>query len=566
MAFLFGKGGQKFLIATIFMVFIIVGGVMWALVMLRDEAIDTHLKIAELHAATFSEHLGQTILTIDYTMSTLAEAVFDEEDDAVIGAALSKALRDSPFIRSLSVLNINGEATISSNPQNVGKKIPLDGFIPVPVFDESIPRFAKTLSGRDLYDGAKIDANKRLGVDELSFTPIIKKVLIGKKDSYLLATLNNEYFLRKYAQSMGAQNGYADIVLIDGTTLASTDKNAKVGFLDPFVAKILAKGVDYSFVNAAEENNRTLEAYRVVKNLPLAVSVRLDYDKTLVKWEKQRLNVLLVTTILVILSATLTLLLIIRHKKQQIMEEQALKSKMVAMSEMISMIAHQWRQPLAMLSGIYANILDAYEYEELTDEYLRKKTTQASGILKYLSKTIDDFRGFFRPDEEKKEFCLCAAVEDAMRLMYSQLSSNGLKIYLNDKLFSDAFDRGCDVYMPFVGYKNEFVQVVFALLKNSSEAIMRSKIEHGEIRVSARVERKAYIVEITDNGGGVLEEAEDKIFDPYFTTKHDYMGAGMGLYMAKRAIEKNMKGKLYFENEHGGAKFYIELSKDGINE
>ncbi|HRF57033.1 MAG TPA: sensor histidine kinase [Campylobacterales bacterium] len=566
MAFLFGNSGRKFLIATIFMGFAIVGGVMWALVMLRDEAIDTHLKIAELHAATFSEHLGQTVLTIDYTMSTLAEAVFDEEDDVVIGAALSKALRDSPFLRSLSVLNIDGEVSISSNPQNIGKKISLDGFIPIPAFDESIPRFANTLIGRDLYDGVKIDANKPLKANELSFTPIIKKVLIGKKDGYLLATLNNEYFLRKYSQSMDNQKGYADIVLIDGTTLASTDKNIKIGFLDASVANIVSKGADYSFVNATNSAKRTLEAYRVVKNLPLAVSVRLDYDKTLIKWEKQRLNVLFVTTILVILSATLTLLLIIRHKKQQIMEEKALKSKMVAMSEMISMIAHQWRQPLAMLSGIYANILDAYEYEELTDEYLRKKTTQASGILKYLSKTIDDFRGFFRPDEDKKEFCLCAATEDAMRLMYSQLSSNGLKIYLNDKPFSDASERGCDVYMPFVGYKNEFVHVVFALLKNSSEAIEKSKTEHGEIRITARAEHKAYIVEIADNGGGVLEEAEDKIFDPYFTTKHDYMGAGMGLYMAKTAIEKNMKGKLYFENEHGGAKFYIELSKDGINE
>lgn len=566
MRFLFSKNGQRFLLATVLMGIIIIGGVMAALVMLREEAIDTHLKIAELHATTFSDQLGQTILTVDYTMDAIALSGKNEESVEAITAALSKTLKDSPYIRSISVLNVNGEVVISTNAQNIAKRVLLDGFIPVPVFDEPIPRFAKTVVGRDLYDGKPIDANKTIKTNELSFIPIIKKVVINKKEGYLLATINSEYFLRKYLQSIDAQKGYTDIILADGTILASTDKNAKVGIFDPLVAKLLSTGADYSFVNTKENGKKTLEAYRLVKNLPLAISVRLDYDKTLIKWEKQRLRVLLVTTILVILSATLTLLLIIRNKKQQIMEEKMLKSKMVAMSEMIGMIAHQWRQPLAMLSGIYANILDAYEYEELTEEYLRKKTVQASGILKYLSSTIDDFRGFFKPDEEKKEFCLCAAVEDAMRLMYSQLNSSGLKVYLNDKLFNDTTEHSCDVYMPFTAYKNEFVQVIFALLKNSLEAIIKSKNEYGEIRVFAKAERKTYILEITDNGGGVLKEAEDRIFEPYFTTKHDYMGAGMGLYMAKTAIEKNMKGKLHFENEHGGAKFYIEFNKDGINE
>lgn len=555
------RNGGKFIFAVVVMGALIIGGVTAALALLREEAIRTHLKIAKLHAATFSEHLAQTMGYVDYTLDAIAISTGRNEGDEKTAEAMTKALKDAPYIRSISILDTGGLVVASSNQKNIGRRVSLSGFIPIPVFDDTIPRFSKSALGRDIESGVDIKPNSKIAADALTYIPFLKKTSIGGKDRYFFVALNGDYFLRKYLDGMDAKIGYADLLLIDGTTLASTDKKAAVGGRDPYATKVLSVGLEFADVNDVGAR-KTLDAYAPTKNFPLAVSVRLDYDKTLKEWEKQRLNVLMVTTALVILSAALTLLLIIRYKKQQLLEEKILRSKMSSMSEMISMIAHQWRQPLAILSGINANILDAYEYEELTEEYLRQKNEQANGVLKYLSKTIDDFRLFFRPDEEKKEFCICEATKESLKLSYPQMSAAGVKLYFNGARFDEEASLECDEKLLFFGYRNEFIHSVLAILKNSFEAINRSAVANGEIKVFAVEKREYYLVEIADNGGGVKEEISGKLFDPYFTTKHDYIGVGMGLYVAKTAVEKNMNGRIYFKNENNGARFFIELKKE----
>lgn len=222
------------------------------------------------------------------------------------------------------------------------------------------------------------------------------------------------------------------------------------------------------------------------------------------------------------------------------------QSRHAAMGEMISNIAHQWRQPLSGLSIIIQNIEDAFEYGELDQDYLKKNVSRMMDLILYMSQTIDDFRNFFQADKNRKKFCINEIVSKAVSFMEPAYKSHHVEI---------------DLHMPFqvfcVGYPNEYVQVVINILNNAKDVFLERKTTNPRVCIRLEKVKEKSVLYITDNAGGIENEVITHVFEPYFSTKSHTNGTGLGLYMSCNIIEKNMKGKLLVKNAEQGAEFAI---------
>jgi len=227
------------------------------------------------------------------------------------------------------------------------------------------------------------------------------------------------------------------------------------------------------------------------------------------------------------------------QKKEQLLFQQ---SKLAAMGEMIGAIAHQWRQPLNTLSLNIQLLVDDFFDKKVDEEYILSFEKKNLNIVNFMSKTIDDFRNFFKKDKEKQEFELLEAVIDVLKLIDKQLKNHNISIEIH----------GDD--SKIIGYKNEFKQVILNIINNAREAIVKNNTKNGTISINI----KNNIITITDNGGGIPKEIQNRIFEPYFTTK-GAKGTGIGLYMSKIIIEEHMNGKLYFINENDKTTFIIDF-------
>jgi signal transduction histidine kinase len=166
-----------------------------------------------------------------------------------------------------------------------------------------------------------------------------------------------------------------------------------------------------------------------------------------------------------------------------------------------------------------------------------------------MSKTIDDFRNFFAPNKAKGKFLFKDSMQSVLALMIPQLNNHNIEIKVDG-------DQNVEVY----GFENELKQVLINIVSNAKDAIVSNKdIEEGLIKIGVEFGKTNIYISIQDNAGGVPENLIDKIFEPYFTTKFKSQGTGLGLYMSKVIVEKNMKGELHFHNDDDGAVFCIKL-------
>ncbi len=224
------------------------------------------------------------------------------------------------------------------------------------------------------------------------------------------------------------------------------------------------------------------------------------------------------------------------------------KSKMADMGDMISMIAHQWRQPLNQLSYILMNIDSAYEHKELDKKYLDNKVKEANNLLEFMSVTIDDFRDYFKPDQKKESVNIGNVLKRGLELMQVPLEDAKIQIiHINE----------CEKENEL--YVNEFVQVVLNLVKNSKDALLQNSIKDPMIKIITKCTEDETLVEVIDNGGGIEKDIQEKIFEPYFTTKDSQNGTGLGLYMSKMIVEEHLGGKIVVENIEGGSSFKVFL-------
>lgn len=233
------------------------------------------------------------------------------------------------------------------------------------------------------------------------------------------------------------------------------------------------------------------------------------------------------------------------RKQEQLLIRQA---RLAAMGEMIGNIAHQWRQPLNTLGLIVQELPRYYERNLFSKDYLEASVTRAMQVINYMSKTIDGFRNFFGPDKEKEEFNASQVLARTVSIV--EAAFNQLKLRIEVNADQDAVIYGCP---------NEFSQVILNILMNAKDALIERNIKQPRVLVRLFRENKRLVLTIADNAGGIEPQIMDKIFDPYFTTKGPDQGTGIGLFMSKTIIEKNMNGALTVHNTEQGAEFRIEV-------
>ncbi|MEA3553303.1 MAG: transporter substrate-binding domain-containing protein [Campylobacterota bacterium] len=235
----------------------------------------------------------------------------------------------------------------------------------------------------------------------------------------------------------------------------------------------------------------------------------------------------------------------IKQKDKYIQQQ----SKLALMGEMISMIAHQWRQPLNIIGAINMKIETKLDFDEkLTSENYALISADINKQLSFMSKTIDDFRDFFKPNKEKEETTFTKLVNSSLGMVASSIKSKHIKIIK---------ELDCDD--KFVTYSNEVTQVILNIIKNAEDILVDRDIKKPYIKLVSYKKDDKYILEIIDNGGGIPEKIIDKIFDPYFSTKLEKNGTGLGLYMSRTIIEEHCGGELTVKNKDKGVVFRISL-------
>jgi len=241
------------------------------------------------------------------------------------------------------------------------------------------------------------------------------------------------------------------------------------------------------------------------------------------------------------------------EEQQQMLIQQ---SKLSAMGEMTSMLAHQWRQPLNTVSVIIQEIEMRKSMDILTDEEFESLTQKIHETLNHMSVTIDNFRDFFKPSKEKKIFNIKKAIESSADILKIKLDSLDImfEIITSSNMTADCF--------MYKGYEGEFQQVIINLINNAIEALEeQSKKKNSFIKVFLKCDKNTINMQIYDNAGGIDTSVINSLFEPYKSTKLEKNGSGMGLYMSKMIIEKNMGGTISALNNQDGALFQVILFK-----
>ncbi len=236
------------------------------------------------------------------------------------------------------------------------------------------------------------------------------------------------------------------------------------------------------------------------------------------------------------------------------------KSRLAQMGEMIGMIAHQWRQPLNAISSALiliklkkdnCNLCSGNNDIDDCFKYIDKQHKMVDEYVEFLSTTIDNFRNFYKPDKDKELLSLTTPIKKTLQIVEMSMNMNDIDI-------KTVFHTDDEILL----YQNEMMQVILNILKNSEENFLEKDIKNAKIEISTKVEEGMYVIAICDNGGGIPEDVLPYIFDPYFSTKGEKNGTGIGLYMSKIIIEEHHDGDFYAENIKDGVCFYIKIKAD----
>jgi PAS domain S-box-containing protein len=212
------------------------------------------------------------------------------------------------------------------------------------------------------------------------------------------------------------------------------------------------------------------------------------------------------------------------------------KFRLVAMGEMIANIAHQWRQPLGSLSLMISNLEDAFNYNDMDEDYFKSTMNKSQMIIQQMSSIIDDFRYFFNPRQDKTNICIKNQIESSLEMVKDRVKIDEVIVELN-----------VDSQKHIYGFENQLSQVVLNIINNSLDAMSDVSMRRIEINID-EIEGHIRVV-IANNGHLIPEDILPKVFDPYFTTKGNEDGTGIGLYMTKMIIESNFNGSIRMYNK-----------------
>ncbi|XPV67541.1 MAG: ATP-binding protein [Halarcobacter sp.] len=238
-----------------------------------------------------------------------------------------------------------------------------------------------------------------------------------------------------------------------------------------------------------------------------------------------------------------------REQEQVIIQQ----SKLASMGEMISAISHQWRQPLNAVSLYLQDLLSAQKYNELDEKYLKESVIKCREQIEYMSSTIDDFRNYFNPLSTNETLNVLEIIQKSINLFEAQFKNNFIDLSLN-------FNEN-EKYTLF-GNSNHLKQAIVNILSNSVYAIkdkMKNQSLEGKILINLEKNQNSIKIEILDNGIGIKKEILNRIFEPYFTTKEQGEGTGIGLYMTRTILKKYFNGNITLEQQEEGTKATILL-------
>lgn len=386
---------------------------------------------------------------------------------------------------------------------------------------------------------------------------------IGKDDTFLKdakGTFIIQEFVQKALQSKEAKGSFIDYFWHKPNALEPTKKLSYVAFFAPW-NWVLGTGVHSDDVEKEialkkEEMKARMDRYVFgVMVIALFCALCIGFLSFIVTKQindalrSYRERVHIKTEALKEFNATL------RSKVSKALEESKQKdktllqqSRLAQMGEMLSLIAHQWRQPLSEVSAIFMELESASKFGKASRQMIAYSAQEADKLLCYMSRTIDDFRHFFKPSKEKEQFRVHEACQEATSLASALLKNAHIRLHV--KILNT----------PQVdGYPNEYAQVILNLLINAKEVLLKRNILEPEItiEITSSDEGKSLVC-VKDNAGGIDDSILDTLFEPYTSTKTS-SGSGLGLYMAKMIIEQNMGGKISVINDEEGAIFCIEV-------
>ncbi|WP_072680749.1 cache domain-containing protein [Arcobacter sp. LA11] len=279
-----------------------------------------------------------------------------------------------------------------------------------------------------------------------------------------------------------------------------------------------------SISNAIEKNSKHQSVYRIYR------------PNNEIRWIDCRGKLDKQTNTLVGTIQDITQNKLLEEEKKEKEEMLYQQSKMASMGEMIGNIAHQWRQPLCVISSASTGLRIRKEIDALSDEDFISSMDKINDTAQYLSQTIEDFRNFFNPNNNKDEFSIKTVIRKTISLLTSQFNNKEIEIIENVE--------DIEIY----GLENELIQVLINIINNSRDALLSNQSEKRYIFIDASITNNNLEIKIKDNAGGVPDSIIHRVFEPYFTTKHKSMGTGIGLYMCKEIITRHMNGTIKMKN------------------
>ena len=238
--------------------------------------------------------------------------------------------------------------------------------------------------------------------------------------------------------------------------------------------------------------------------------------------------------------------------KEQLQQQQIMlnQSKIASMGEMIGNIAHQWRQPLSVISTASTGLLVEKKFNNLSDEKLEQVLNTINNQAQYLSSTIDTFRDYIKSNKEVQRVIIQDSIEIAISIIEASFKNNFITIKSN-------LETVDNIEVNLVS--GELSEVIINILNNAKDILIQKNVSEPLVKINLKKANNKAIISIEDNGGGIPENLISKIFEPYFTTKHQSQGTGLGLHMSYKIICESLHGKLYVKNSSNGAQFFIEL-------
>jgi len=359
-----------------------------------------------------------------------------------------------------------------------------------------------------LNDPADVLHSLEAGADYFVSKPYSNKLLLSRIDSVLLG-------------DRACCKGACD----EGVAISYHGKNYKVNASCAHTIELLLA----TYELAAEKNQELLAAKLSLSNLNRELEQRVcERTAALTQETAERLQAMDE----------------LRKKDETLMQQ----SRQAAMGEMIGNIAHQWRQPLNAVGLLVQDLTLSYEDGSFDKAYLDSSKQKIMGLVRHMSRTIDDFRDFSTPDKDKTDFEPRHVVERTLTLIEGNLADKGIKVEVSS-----------DDAPAITGHPNEFSQVLLNIMNNAMDAFSKWEGMNPLIRVKISSTGGKAVVTVADNAGGIPPEILARIFEPYFTTKEQGKGTGIGLFMAKNIVEKSMNGSLTARNGDAGAEFRIEV-------